>query len=124
MTDSITEPVWLGSTKRDLIEAPESVRKTMGGAIRTAQQGGKSDLASPMHGDLRDVMEVRDDSGAGTYRLMYTSKIGHNLYILDFFQKKSKSGSATPQADLERIRKRLKKAREIHAGKEKAARRR
>jgi hypothetical protein len=52
--------IWLGSTRRDLVEAPAAVRKTMGGAIRTAQRGGKSDLASPMKGDLRDVMEVRD----------------------------------------------------------------
>lgn len=123
MTGSMDEPIWIGSTKRDLIEAPESVRKTMGGAIRTAQQGGKSDLATPMHGDLRDVMEVRDDDEAGTYRLMYTTKIGDNLFILDFFQKKSKSGATTPQADLNRIRLRLKKAREIHAAEEAARRR-
>lgn len=95
----------------------------MGGAIRTAQQGGKSDLASPMHGDLRDVMEVRDDDDAGTYRLMYTTKIADQLFVLDFFQKKSKSGTATPQADLNRIRLRLKKAREIHAAEEAARRR-
>jgi phage-related protein len=91
-----------------------SVRKTMGGAIRTAQQGGTSELARPMRGDLRVVMEVRDDDEAGTYRLMYTAKIGNLIFILDFFQKKSKSGNATPKADLDRIRWRLKKAREIY----------
>jgi len=102
----------MGSTKKDLIEAPESVRKAMGGAIRTAQQGGKSEQASPMHGDLHDVMEVRDDDEAGTYRLMYTTKIGDVIFILHYFQKKSKSGNSTPKADLELIRQRLKKARE------------
>jgi len=40
-------------------------------------------------------MEVRDDDEAGTYRLMYTTKIGANVFVLDFFQKKSKSGTAT-----------------------------
>jgi phage-related protein len=64
----------MGSTRRDLGEASVSVRKTMGGAIRTAQQGGTSELARPMRGDLRAVMEVRDDDEAGTYRLMYTAK--------------------------------------------------
>jgi phage-related protein len=90
----------------------------MGGALRTAQQGGKSDLARPMRGDLRDVMEVRDNDEAGTYRLMYTTKIGANVFVLDFFQKKSKSGTATPKDILDRIRLRLKKAREIHAEEE------
>ena len=92
----------------------------MGGAIRTAQQGGMSGLAKPMKGDLRDVIEVRDDDEAGTYRLMYTTRIGDTLFILHYFQKKSKSGSATSKADLDLIRKRLKKARELHAAEEAA----
>jgi phage-related protein len=112
------ELIWLGSTLRDLSEAPESVRRTIGRAIRTAQQGGKSDLARAMHGVLRDVMEIRDDDASGTYRLMYTTRFGNRLFILDFFQKKSKNGRATPQADLDRICLRLKKAREIHAAEE------
>jgi phage-related protein len=68
-----------------------------------------------MHGDLRDVMEVRDDDDAGTYRLMYTTKIGDVIFILHYFQKKSKSGDATPKHDLDLIRHRLKKAREEYA---------
>lgn len=76
-----------------------------------------------MRGDLRDVMEVRDDDEAGTYRLMYTTRIGAYVFILDFFQKKSKSGRATPTDALDRIRLRLKKAREIHAEEEAAGRR-
>lgn len=120
---SMDEPVWVGSTRRDLMRAPEWVRKTMGGAIRIAQQGGKSDLARPMQGQLRDVMEVRQGDDAGTYRLMYTTKIGDALFILDFFQKKSKFRNATPQIDLDRIRNRLKKAREIHAAEDSARRR-
>jgi phage-related protein len=95
----------------------------MGGAIRSAQRGGKSDLARQMRGDLRDVMEVRDDDEAGTYRLMYTTKIGANVFVLDFFQKKSKSGIGTPKDAVDRIRLRLKKARDIHAEEESAGRR-
>jgi phage-related protein len=109
------EIFWIGSTQDDLAAASASVRRTMGGALRTAQQGGKSEDASPMHGDLRDVFEIREDDEGGTYRLMYTATIGDTLYVLDFFQKKSKSGIATPKADLDRIRLRLKKARERHA---------
>lgn len=71
-----------------------------------------------MRGDLRDVMEVRDDGEAGTYRLMYTTKFGSTLFVLDFFQKKSTSGTATPQSILDRIRLRLTRAREIHAEEE------
>lgn len=104
--------VWLGSTQNDLTDASELVRQTMGGALRAVQEGGKSDDATPMKGPLRDVMEVREDDEAGTHRLMYTVEIGENVYVLDFFKKKSKKGIATPQADLDRIAARLKIARQ------------
>jgi phage-related protein len=109
------EIVWVASTKADLTAASESVRRTMGAALRTAQQGGMSDDAEPMKGDLRDVVEVRDHDEAGIYRLMYTTRIGDVVYVLDFFQKKGVSGGATPQPDLDRIRQRLKRVREQHA---------
>ena len=107
--------IWLGSTRRDLTEAPASVRRTMGGALRTAQQGGKSAEADPMKGDLRDVMEVRDSDESSIFRFMYTTKIGDSIYVLDYFQKKGTSGGSTRKEDLERVRQRLKKAREHHA---------
>jgi len=107
--------VWLGSTLDDLSAASESVRKTMGGAIRAAQEGSKSDDAEPLKGNLREVIEVREYDDAGTWRLMYTVKIDDDVYVLDFFQKKSTKGIATPQVDLDRIEARLKQARRIAA---------
>ncbi len=106
------EIIWTASTQEDLTAAPISVKRTMGAALRTAQQGGMSADAQPMKGNLSDVVEIRDDDASGTYRLMYTTRIGDKIYVLDFFQKKSVSGIATPQRDLDRIHQRLKKARE------------
>ena len=115
MEEAPKEIVWMGSTKNDLAVAPTSVKRTMGGALRTAQQGCKSDDADPMKGDLRDVMEVRDHDEAGIYRLMYTTKIGEYIFVLDYFQKKGASGGSTRKEDLDRIRQRLRKAREQYA---------
>lgn len=114
------ELVWLGSTLDDLREQSEGVREFMGSALRDAQEGGKADEAKPMKGKLRDVIEVPHDTPDGTLRLMYTVKIAEDIYILDFFQKKSKSGIATPQVDLDRIERRLKQARALAARAKKA----
>jgi phage-related protein len=112
----MAELIWVVSSIRtDLAGASEQVRQTMGGALRAAQNGEKSSDAKPMKGELREVMEVREDDEAGTYRLMYTTKIGDIVYVLDFFQKKSTKGIETPQADLDRILKRLKAVKERHA---------
>ncbi|HZO93251.1 MAG TPA: type II toxin-antitoxin system RelE/ParE family toxin [Candidatus Baltobacteraceae bacterium] len=107
--------VWLGDSQDALTEASEGVRQTMGGALRAAQEGTTSDDAVPMKGKLSDVMEVREDDEAGTWRCMYTVQIDDAVYVLDFFQKKSTKGIATPKADLDRIEARLKQARRLAA---------
>ena len=56
----------------------------------------------------------------GTATTIYTVRFAEAVYVLHVFQKKSKKGKATPQADIELIRKRLKKAEEhykTHYGK-------
>lgn len=43
---------------------------------------------------------------------MYVVNLGDAVYVLHAFQKKSKKGSATPKADMDLIRARLKSAKE------------
>lgn len=105
--------VWLGSTRDELAAAPTGVRSTFGFALRLAQQGEKSDIARPMKGPLREVTEVRDIDESGAYRLMYCARIGERIYVLDVFQKKSHTSTATPKHILDRIELRLKIAKEI-----------
>lgn len=107
------------STKADLAEAPDPIKTSMGGALRTAQQGGKSDDACQMKGELRDVMEISDQDTGGTYRTMYTVAVGDTVHVLDFFKKKATSGISTPKVDLDRILRRLKEVREKHANESK-----
>lgn len=95
---------------------PPEVRRTVGYALRVAQEGGCAQDASRMSGDLRDVFEITadDDTGRSTFRVFYTTAVGEAVYVLDAIQKKSKTGIATPRSDLNRIRNRLKSAREHH----------
>ncbi len=103
---------WIGSSFKDFGKLPELVRDEILGDLQAAQDGDVGDHAEQMKGDLRDVMEIRVNGPAGTYRSMYTTRIGSKVYVLHAFQKKSKTGIATPKRDLDLIRKRLKVARE------------
>jgi phage-related protein len=58
------------------------------------------------------VQEIRADDPSGTYRAVYTVKFGGIIYVLHVFQKKSKSGIATPKAELDLIQRRLDQAKE------------
>ncbi len=56
-------------------------------------------------------MEIVDRHDTNTYRAVYTTQFAGRIYVLHAFQKKSKTGTATPQEDIELIKKRLAAAR-------------
>jgi len=58
------------------------------------------------------VLEIVDSHDGDTYRAVYTVRFTRAVYVLHAFQKKSKRGIATPKADLDLIKQRLKRARE------------
>jgi phage-related protein len=104
----------MGSTRRDLHAFPEEVEDEMGHALYLAQIGQMSPLAKPMHGALRDVMEIVEQDASGAYRVMYTVKIGDVVYALHAFQKKATHGIAMSKGDLDLIERRLRAARKYH----------
>lgn len=56
-------------------------------------------------------MEIVDRHDTDTYRAVYTTQFAGRIYVLHAFQKKSKKGIATPQKEIELIKKRLMAAR-------------
>lgn len=102
----------MGQTRKYLRGMPEDVKDEVGFALDAAQKGVKVAYAAPLKGDLRTVTEIRVDHDGDTYRTMYTTEMEGIVYVLACFKKKSKSGAATPKEDLDRIRARLKRARE------------
>ena len=104
---------WVGSSKEDLSAFPEEVRRRVGGALWDAQLGLKAPYAKPLEGfGGAGVLEVVDDYDGDTYRAVYTVLFAGVVYVLHAFQKKSKSGIATPKREMDLIGQRLKRARE------------
>ena len=87
----------------------------MGHALFMAQCGLKHQQAKPLKGfGGAGVLEIVDDHLGNTYRAVYTVRSSGRVYALHAFQKKSKHGIATPKADLELVRARLKRAEQLH----------
>lgn len=94
-------------------EFPEPVRLRVGGALWDAQTGGKAPWAKPLKGfGGAGVVEVVDDHDGDAYRAVYTVRFAGIVYVLHAFQKKSKSGIATPRHQIALIEQRLKRAKE------------
>lgn len=103
--------VWLGSSKKDLMALPVGVRKFFGHALDFAQRGEQHDAAKVLKGfGGAGVLEIVENDQGNTYRAAYTVKFKGMVFVLHVFQKKSKSGIATPKPDMDIIRERLKVA--------------
>jgi phage-related protein len=105
---------WVGGSKKDLLALPLEVIKFFGHALDIAQRGGQHEAAKVLKGfGGAGVLEVVESDQGGTYRAVYTVKFKEAVFVLHCFQKKSKSGIATPKEDMEIIRTRLKVAEAI-----------
>jgi phage-related protein len=113
---------WIGSSHKDLMSLPAVVRRFLGYALSLAQCGDQHEAAKALKGfGGAGVLEVVEDDVGGTYRVVYTLKFEEAVFVLHCFQKKSKRGIATPKADVDLVRARLKvaeaRAKEIRDGK-------
>ena len=107
--------IWIGSSRRDLRAMPEQVRRDIGQALYTAQQGEVDPAAKPLKGfGGARVMEIVERDRSGAYRAVYTAQFTEAVYVLHAFQKKSKRGIATPKQDIDLIRRRLAEAERVH----------
>lgn len=106
---------FVGSSLADLRKFPADVRQEVGFALEQAQQGEKSLHATPLVGFKgAGVLEIVSNSDGNTYRAVYTVRLSEAVFVLHCFQKKSKSGIATPAKDMDLVRSRLKDAERIN----------
>jgi phage-related protein len=115
MADVVRPVVWIGSSRRDIRGMPKQVRRDIGQALYAAQQGTTDPAAKPLRGfGGARVMEIVERYRTGAYRAVYTVHFENAVYVLHVFQKKSKSGIATPKHEIELIRRRFTEAERHH----------
>jgi phage-related protein len=104
---------WVGSSLKETQSFPEPVRREIGHALYAAQQGETDPSAKPLKGfGGAAVMEIVARFDGNTWRAIYTVRFLDVVYVLHAFQKKSKSGIATPAAEIALIRQRLAAAQQ------------
>jgi phage-related protein len=106
---------WVGSSKDDLKSFPGDVLDHIGFALHQAQAGGKHPDAKPLKGIGAGVLEVVSRHDGDAFRAVYTVRFSDAVYVLHAFQKKSRSGIATPKHEMEVVRLRLKMAERHYA---------
>ena len=117
MTQQLVPPkplIWMGSSKKDLVVLPAAVVDVFGYALFLAQSGARHESTKVLRGfGDASVLEMIESTEGSTYRAVYTVRFATAVFVLHVFQKKSKSGAATPNPDMEVIERRLKRAGEL-----------
>ncbi len=109
MDTELLKPLrWVGSSLKDLKDCPPRVRAAVGYALYAAQKGDMDPAAKPMKGfGGASVLEIVAPFAGDTWRAVYTVRFPGAVYVLHTFQKKSKSGTATPKKEIDLIHRRL-----------------
>jgi phage-related protein len=107
---------WVGSSKKDFLAFPSSVKDEMGNALGLVQFGGKHPSAKPWKGQGTGVFELVENFDGNTYRAVYTIRFKEVIYVLHAFQKKSPTGIRTAKVDVELIASRLRLAQLDYEG--------
>ena len=115
MQSALRPIVWIGSTRRDMRAFPRAVRRDVGYALYSAQEGDVDPSAKPLSGfGGASVLEIVADHRGDTWRAVYTVRYPEAVYVLHVFQKKSRRGIATTKKDIDLIRQRLSEAERQH----------
>ena len=107
--------VWVGDSRERLRRFPKKARQTIGRALEYAQLGDKHPAAKPMRGIGTGVQQIVTRHSTNAYRAVYTVSIRERVYVLHCFEKKSTRGVRTPKREIDLIKQRLRRAREMEA---------
>jgi phage-related protein len=117
MTDDLKPLVWVGSSRKDFSVFPEEVKSEMGYGLFQAQEGFRHRKTKTLAGfGGAGVVEIVSDYRGDAFRTVYTVRFASIVYVLHAFQKKSKTGSATPQIEINLVRQRLREAEKLEQG--------
>src|SRR5665213_1421644 len=92
---------WIKAARKDFESFPQAVQIEALSALTIAAEGEKADTAKPLQGLGSGLLEIALKHRGDAWRVVYAVQIGADLWVVHAFQKKSKSGIATPAHEIE-----------------------
>ena len=103
---------WVKAARKDFEAFPAGARDSLLDALTIIAEGGHPAIAKPLTGMGSGILELALKHRGDAFRVVYALQLGTEIWIVHAFQKKSKSGIATPKADMDLIQERIKRLKE------------
>ena len=104
---------WIRAAEKDFKKFPINVQDQMKNALDIAAFGRKADIAKPLKGFGSGIFEIALPYQTNAYRAIYAVQVDEDIWVLHAFQKKSKTGIKTPKQDIDLVKERLKRLKEM-----------
>jgi phage-related protein len=109
-----TRPIsWIKSALKEFETFPEGAKSICLTALTIASEGGKVDVAKLMHGMGSGVFEIALPFKGDAFRVVYAVQLADEIWVVHAFQKKSTQGIKTPKREIDLIKERLKRLKEM-----------
>jgi phage-related protein len=104
---------WIKAARKAFEQFPQDAQLEIQRALTVAAEGRKADIAKPMTGLGSGIYEIALRFRTDAYRTVYAVNIGDEVWVIHAFQKKSRIGIKTPQHEIEVIRARINRLKEL-----------
>ena len=109
-----TRPVsWIKAALREFETFPEGAKSICLAALTIAAEGGKANNAKPMHGMGSGVFEIALAFQGDAFRVVYAVRFTDEIWVVHAFRKKSTQGIKTPKREVDLVKERLKRLKEM-----------
>jgi phage-related protein len=109
-----TRPVsWIQAALKEFETFPQGARSICLAALTIAAEGGKADVAKPMQGLGAGVFEIALPFKGDAFRVVYAVQLADEIWVVHAFQKKSTQGIKTPRREIDLMKERLKRLKEM-----------
>lgn len=109
-----TRPVsWIKAALKEFEAFPQGAKTICLAALTIAAEGGKADIAKPMHGQGSGVFEIALSFRSDAFRVIYAVQLGEEIWVVHAFQKKSTQGIKTPKREIDLVKDRLRRLKEM-----------
>ncbi|WP_107717273.1 MULTISPECIES: type II toxin-antitoxin system RelE/ParE family toxin [unclassified Novosphingobium] len=107
---------WIKAARRDFEAFPPRAMDRAFDALTIVADGGTPDIAKPLAGLGAGVWELAIKERGDAYRVVYALQLGDDIWVVHAFQKKSTKGISTPRHEIDLVRERIKRLKDVLDG--------
>ena len=109
-----TRPVsWIKAALKAFEQFPAGARSICLTALTIAAEGGTADIVKPLQGLGSGVFEIALAFRGNAFRVVYVVQLAEEIWVVHAFQKKSTHGIKTPKKEIDLIKDRVRRLKEM-----------